>query len=277
MNPKVSTLLVAVDGLDVMERGYQGRCLGEVDKFQFTINEEEVTFTLHDLRTVFKLPQATANNHVEFMEAPEIGTMIKFFNILGHAVVIRLAGQFYTKSLPQPWQTLGKVVMRCLTTRITGIDQPPLHIMQMFYCIINNVYVDYASLIWEVKQIDLDNMNEAQILSYTLRKSAQEAEAQANVKLVEQYLLDEDINKIVEGDDADANEFADTVLLKEEASDEAALILKKGKNVMEDKDTPITTPTRSPRITLSLDKEKLQELMDNVSPSSKVPPSPSSI
>ncbi|GJW34815.1 hypothetical protein Tco_0057735 [Tanacetum coccineum] len=116
-------------------------------------------------------------------------------------------------------------------------------------------------------------MNEAQILSYTLRKSAQEAEAQANIKLVEQYLLDEDINKIVEGDDADANEFADT----EEASDEAALILKKGKNVMEDKDTPITTPTRSPRITLSSDKEKLQELMDNVSPSSEVPPSPSSI
>ncbi|GKF57946.1 hypothetical protein Tco_0171483, partial [Tanacetum coccineum] len=33
-------------------------------------------------------------------------------------------------------------------------------------------------------------------------QNAQEAEAQANVKLVEQHLLDEEVNKIVEGDDS---------------------------------------------------------------------------
>ncbi|GJU39073.1 hypothetical protein Tco_1192030 [Tanacetum coccineum] len=79
------------------------------EEFKFTIDEEEVTFLMNDLRTVLKLPQATANNHAEFVEAPEFETMIK----------------------------------------IMGIDQPPLAIMQMLYCIINNVHVDYVALLWE--------------------------------------------------------------------------------------------------------------------------------
>ncbi|GJW02283.1 hypothetical protein Tco_1561139 [Tanacetum coccineum] len=60
---------------------------------------------------ILKLPQATANNHAEFVEAPELETMIRFLNILGYVVPIRLAWQFYTKDIPQPWQTLGKVIM----------------------------------------------------------------------------------------------------------------------------------------------------------------------
>ncbi|GJY23921.1 hypothetical protein Tco_0397579 [Tanacetum coccineum] len=135
----------------------------------------QLTFSLNDLCIILKLPQATANNHVGFVEAPELGTMIKFFIILGHVVAIHLAGQFYTKDIPQPLQTLGKVLMRILTSSIMSIDQPLLAIMKMFYCIINNVYVDYVALMWE----------------------------------------DEDVNKIVEGDNAIADEFTDTVFLSQ--------------------------------------------------------------
>nr|GEW51353.1 hypothetical protein [Tanacetum cinerariifolium] len=57
--------------------------------------------------------------------------------------------------------------------------------------------------------------------------------------------------------------------IKEEAkSAKAALIEKKGKSVMEVSNTPITTPTRFPRIPLSSDKEKLQELTDSLEPTS---------
>ncbi|GJX34875.1 hypothetical protein Tco_0246432 [Tanacetum coccineum] len=35
---------------------------------------------------------------------------------------------------------------RCLTTRVTGFDQPPLQIMQMLYCFVTNIHVD---LLWE--------------------------------------------------------------------------------------------------------------------------------
>ncbi|GKD02515.1 hypothetical protein Tco_1177489, partial [Tanacetum coccineum] len=72
------------------------------DKFKFVVDEEKVTFSVNNLRTVLKLPQVTDNDHAEFVEASELVTMIKFLNILGHGVVIRLAGQSYTKDLPQP-------------------------------------------------------------------------------------------------------------------------------------------------------------------------------
>nr|GEV71104.1 hypothetical protein [Tanacetum cinerariifolium] len=123
-----------------------------------------------------------------------------------------------------------------------------------------------------------------------------------NVKILEQHLLDEDVNKIVEGDDSNAIEFADSLLLSQENPDtkidpgsdkerpeamnvdyvatveedeesaEAALIRGKGKSSMEVRDTPIAKPTRSPRINLSSDKDQLQELTTSLAPSFEVPP-----
>ncbi|GJT59074.1 hypothetical protein Tco_1002607 [Tanacetum coccineum] len=37
------------------------------DKFNFTIDQEEVTFFVDDLRIVLKLPQATDNDQAEFV------------------------------------------------------------------------------------------------------------------------------------------------------------------------------------------------------------------
>ncbi|GKD17327.1 hypothetical protein Tco_1206485, partial [Tanacetum coccineum] len=51
--------------------------------------------------------------------------------------------------LLQPWQTLCKIFSKCLTIRVTEWDQPPLPIMQMLYCFVNNIHVDYAELMWE--------------------------------------------------------------------------------------------------------------------------------
>ncbi|GJU63461.1 retrovirus-related pol polyprotein from transposon TNT 1-94 [Tanacetum coccineum] len=48
----------------------------------------------------------------------------------------------------------GKVMQdifkTCLPTRRPlGWDQPPLQIMQMLYCFVNNIHVDYVKLLWE--------------------------------------------------------------------------------------------------------------------------------
>ncbi|GJR42152.1 hypothetical protein Tco_1310255 [Tanacetum coccineum] len=81
-----------------------------------------------------------------FIDTKEF-TFSIFFNELSYAIRIRLAGHFATKDLSQPWQTLKKIFSRCSTTRVTGIDQPLFQIMQMLYCFVNNVHVDYAALI----------------------------------------------------------------------------------------------------------------------------------
>nr|GEW77483.1 hypothetical protein [Tanacetum cinerariifolium] len=43
---------------------------------------------------------------------------------------------------------------RCLTTRVNGFDQPPLQIMQTFFCFVNNKHVD---LLWEGLHYSLEH------------------------------------------------------------------------------------------------------------------------
>nr|GEY91159.1 hypothetical protein [Tanacetum cinerariifolium] len=40
-------------------------------------------------------------------------------------------------------------VLRRLATCVTSYDQPSLQIMQMLYCFVKNIHVDYAELLWE--------------------------------------------------------------------------------------------------------------------------------
>ncbi|GJT49180.1 hypothetical protein Tco_0975337 [Tanacetum coccineum] len=76
--------------------------------------------------------------------------MVPFYkNELGFIMELKTSSSFKITSLLQPWQTLCKIFSKGLTTRLTGWNQPPLQIMQMMYCFINNIHVDYAKLLWE--------------------------------------------------------------------------------------------------------------------------------
>ncbi|GJZ14432.1 retrovirus-related pol polyprotein from transposon TNT 1-94 [Tanacetum coccineum] len=63
------------------------------------------------------------------------------WHILGFTIELKTSSSFKTTGLLQPWQTLCKIFSKCLTTRVTGWDQPPLQIMQMMYCFVNNIHV----------------------------------------------------------------------------------------------------------------------------------------
>ncbi|GKD01146.1 hypothetical protein Tco_1171420 [Tanacetum coccineum] len=73
---------------------------------------------------------ATDNNHDSFVPASAFSEMVSFYiNNLGFSLELRAVSNFKTTSLLQPWQTLCKMFSRCLTTRVTGYDQPSLQIM----------------------------------------------------------------------------------------------------------------------------------------------------
>ncbi|GJS91809.1 hypothetical protein Tco_0774445 [Tanacetum coccineum] len=95
-------------------------------------------------QTIFHLPQAIDNNHKHFVVSPRFSEMVLFYiNDLGFTLELRPPSNFKTTGLVQPWQTLGKIFARCLTT---GFDRSPLQIMQMLYSFVNNIHVD---LLWE--------------------------------------------------------------------------------------------------------------------------------
>ncbi|GKA94569.1 hypothetical protein Tco_0816607, partial [Tanacetum coccineum] len=85
-----------------------------------------------------------------------------------------------------------------------------------------------------------------------LDKVAKEAEAQTNLKLVEQHILDKEVNTLIEGDEDDVVAFAKN----EEETTEAELIRRKGEGSLEVRNTSITTLTRSLKIDFSLDKDE---------------------
>ncbi|GJU83158.1 hypothetical protein Tco_1285523 [Tanacetum coccineum] len=123
---------------------------GSKHKLKFMLDRKELTMTLDDFRTIFQLPQAINNYHERFVYAPKFSEMVScYINDLGFTLELRSPSNFKTTGLGQPWKTLCKMFSRCLTTRVTGYDQPPLQIMQMLYFFVNNIHVDYADLLWE--------------------------------------------------------------------------------------------------------------------------------
>ncbi|GJU72894.1 hypothetical protein Tco_1264299 [Tanacetum coccineum] len=120
---------------------------GSKNRLKFLLDRKELTLTLDDFRTIFHLPQANDNNHASFMPPPSFFDMVPFYKqVLGFTIELKTMSNFKIPGLLQPWQTLCKIFSKCLTTRVTGWDQPSLQIMKMLYCFVNNIHVDYAEL-----------------------------------------------------------------------------------------------------------------------------------
>ncbi|GJS22296.1 retrovirus-related pol polyprotein from transposon TNT 1-94 [Tanacetum coccineum] len=119
-------------------------------RLTFMLDKKKLSLTLDDFRTIFHLPQANINNHDSFVSPPSFLDTVPFYKQqLSFTMELKTSSSFKTTGLLQPWQTLCKIFSKCLTTRVTGWDQPPLQIMQMMYCFVNNIHVDYVELLWE--------------------------------------------------------------------------------------------------------------------------------
>ncbi|GJR52055.1 retrovirus-related pol polyprotein from transposon TNT 1-94 [Tanacetum coccineum] len=117
---------------------------------RFSIAASSSVPWIYMAQTIFHLPQANADNHDSFVTPPSFLDMVPFYKQqLGFTMELKTSSSFKTTGLLQPWQTLCKIFSKCLTTRVIGWDQPPLQKMQMMYCFVNNIHVDYAELLWE--------------------------------------------------------------------------------------------------------------------------------
>lgn len=152
-------------------------------------------------------------------------------------------------------------------------------------------------------EVEKAQMTEAQELSLAIHKSAEEHEAQVNVQKGKKALLHEKVEQLVEGTADDDVEFANSLILSQEAPgtriepvshkerpeekesaetdnddhDDHALIRERkncsSETRKEQKQTTIPTPTRSTRDDLSSDKTFIDELMESDVP---MPDKPSS-
>ncbi|GJX80924.1 retrovirus-related pol polyprotein from transposon TNT 1-94 [Tanacetum coccineum] len=97
---------------------------GSKYRLKFMLDKKELSLTLDDFRTIFHLPHANDNNHNSFVPPPSFSDMVLFYKQqLGFTIELKTSTSFKT----------------------TGL----LQIMQMIYCFVNNIHVDYAELLWE--------------------------------------------------------------------------------------------------------------------------------
>ncbi|GKC02420.1 hypothetical protein Tco_0994030 [Tanacetum coccineum] len=136
--------------------------------------------------------------------------MVPFYiNDLGFTLELRLLSNFKTTGLVQPWQTLCKMFSCYLTTRVTGFDQLPLQIMQIFTKPIVSYYMTaYPEISRRVRDkynnLEHDEMVKSifnLVKNKCLRNivSDDELEAKKNIQKVEEHLITEEIEKFVEG------------------------------------------------------------------------------
>ncbi|GKC28773.1 hypothetical protein Tco_1036067 [Tanacetum coccineum] len=118
----------------------------EKETIRFMIDQQEVHFTLDMFHKVPNFPEATAAN--PFMRPADFTTIKKFLKIIRYEAECISATRFFIKHLTQLWQMLFKFLNCCTTTRITGLDQAKLNILQMFHAVVNRRNVDYVALIW---------------------------------------------------------------------------------------------------------------------------------
>ncbi|GJW70364.1 retrovirus-related pol polyprotein from transposon TNT 1-94 [Tanacetum coccineum] len=131
------------------------------------------------------------------------------------------------------------------TPRIKGVDQAKFNTLQMFWGFVNNSHVDYmmfasgktlkatamrisdellmlvikkteAYKVYDAAFKGVDQLTEAEKVSYALAVSAKEAEERENVELVKKAVLDHEVDKIVKGKEGDFGFLEDMIVDNEE-------------------------------------------------------------
>ncbi|GKC24924.1 hypothetical protein Tco_1027074 [Tanacetum coccineum] len=216
---------------------------GSKHRLKFLLDRKELTLTLDDFRTIFHLPQANDNNHASFVPPPSFSDMVPFYKqVLGFTMELKTVSNFNISGLLQHWQTLCKIFSKCLSTLVTGWEQPPLQ----------STRLTPPALVPSAEKADEMILQDMIQVSLAKHKSREEQEARENVALVYKHLAAEEIEKLVEDpeniDDSsppkhDDTSIPDTRLEPKSDKESPEVEIVQEKKVEPDKDTPMVDVT----------------------------------
>ncbi|GJU97373.1 hypothetical protein Tco_1326644 [Tanacetum coccineum] len=231
----------------------------------FKLDKKELSLTLDDFRIIFHLPQATNNNHDSFVPPPSFLDMVPFYkNELGFTMELKTSSSFKTTGLLQPWQTLCKIFSKCLTTRVTGWDQPSL---QMMCCFINNIHVDYAELLWEGIYYSLHHPTSS--ISYPRFTKIIISHYMTNFPEISRRARDRRSTRLTSPSPVPSVDKTDEMILQDTlqhlASEEIEKMVKGPENVIDDSSIPRNNDQNIPstRLEPRSDKESLEVEITN--------------
>ncbi|GKE12424.1 hypothetical protein Tco_1415975 [Tanacetum coccineum] len=91
-----------------------------------------------------------------FVEPPLYDAIVTFIKLLGYKGSPEFLYDLYTDHMYQPWRTFVSIINRCLSGKTSGIDRLRLSRAQILWAMFNKKDVDFAELLWEDFQYQID-------------------------------------------------------------------------------------------------------------------------
>ncbi|GKD93494.1 hypothetical protein Tco_1373331 [Tanacetum coccineum] len=93
----------------------------------------------------------------KFVEPPPHDELVSFVKHLGYTGSLELVSEMYIDHMYQPWRTFLSIINGCLSGKSSSIDRPRQSRIQILWGMIYKKNVDYAELIWEDFQFQIDS------------------------------------------------------------------------------------------------------------------------
>ncbi|GKB46263.1 hypothetical protein Tco_0897016 [Tanacetum coccineum] len=85
----------------------------------------------------------------KFVDPPFEEEILNFMRKLGYSGNIKSLSIVKVEMLPQPWRTIGTIINKCLSGKVTGLDLLRLSCAQILWGMFHQKNVDYVYLLWE--------------------------------------------------------------------------------------------------------------------------------
>ncbi|GJS85300.1 retrovirus-related pol polyprotein from transposon TNT 1-94 [Tanacetum coccineum] len=94
---------------------------------------------------------------LNFVDPPFEDEILAFIRELGYSGDIKSLSDVKVDTLHQPWRTFGTIINKCLSGKVTGLDQLRLSRAQIIWGMYYQKNVDYVYLLWEDLVYQIEN------------------------------------------------------------------------------------------------------------------------
>ncbi|GJY84884.1 hypothetical protein Tco_0498910 [Tanacetum coccineum] len=141
---------------------------------RFKLNTKSYYFDLDTFRNMLQMcPKLPGQKFVDHLFEEEILTFMRELDYSGN---IKLLSNVKVDILPQPWRTLGTIINKCLSGKVTGIDTLRLSRAQILWGLYHQKKVDFHEVVQKYGAILPDNLT-------TQEKTEQAHEASSGKRL----------------------------------------------------------------------------------------------
>ncbi|GKC17557.1 hypothetical protein Tco_1014339 [Tanacetum coccineum] len=114
---------------------------------KFKMNKKNYSFDLETFRDMLQICPNLPGQ--KFVDPPFEEEILAFIRELGYPGDIKSLSDVKVDTLHQPWRTFGTIINKCLSGKVTGLDQLRLSRAQIIWGMYNQKKVDYVYLLWE--------------------------------------------------------------------------------------------------------------------------------